>query len=151
MGTQGNEENDRLAKEGSNQEILEPIDLQIPTNFSIQGAKLATINQATAYRGILEKKHKQLRPEATRNLETTRIAIEEISGTKETNTTIWKGTRKTTLRTRVQQVLYKTIHKAYMIGDKWTGIFNYKEHAHCQNCNRTESMQHILLECESQT
>ncbi len=51
----GNKESDKLAKEGAEKEIPEPIDIQILTDFDVQGVKLATINQATAYKGILKK------------------------------------------------------------------------------------------------
>ncbi len=51
----GNKESDELAKEGAGKEIPEPIDIQILTDFDVQGVKLATINQATAYKGILKK------------------------------------------------------------------------------------------------
>jgi len=48
-------QNNKLAKEGAEKEIPEPIDIQILTDFDVQGAKLATINHVTAYKGILKK------------------------------------------------------------------------------------------------
>ena len=41
------------------------------------------------------------------------------------------------------------MHKAYIIGDKWIGILNYKGRVKCLICRRIESMQHILLECKN--
>ena len=38
-----------------------------------------------------------------------------------------------------------------MIGEKWRGIPNFEQRETCTICNRTESMQHILLECKSNT
>jgi len=77
----------------------------------------------------------------------TRDTIERTNKTKEMDTEIWTSMRNKILRPRVQQILYKTMHKAYMVGEKWTGIPNFKHQARCQKCRRTESMEHILLEC----
>ncbi|KAN0111512.1 hypothetical protein V8E52_008535 [Russula decolorans] len=146
-GTLGNEESDRLAKEGAEKDIPEELDLQIPADFDLQGAKLITLDQATAYQGIRERKPKHLRQDTEENLQTTREAIERTTNTRETDAAIWTGTRAPVLRTRVQQFLYKTIHQAYKIGDKWNGVPDCEQRAICQKCERTESMQHILLEC----
>ena len=148
-GALGNEESDRLAKEGAMKDIPERLEIQIPTEFDLQGAKLATIDQATAYQGIRKRRTKAPRPDAQENLRMTREALERINGTKETDAMIWKDMRKPILRARVQQYLYKTMHKAYMIGDKWIGIPTYEGRAECLICQRIESMQHILLECEN--
>lgn len=53
-GIEGNEGSDRLAKQGANKRLPDLLNLEIPTDFDIQGAKLPTLTQATAYRGILE-------------------------------------------------------------------------------------------------
>ncbi|KAH9979836.1 hypothetical protein BJV74DRAFT_779754, partial [Russula compacta] len=50
-GVLGNEESDKLVKEGANKDALDLLDMQIPKEFNLQGAKLITINQATAYQG----------------------------------------------------------------------------------------------------
>jgi len=52
----GNEESDRLAKLGANKQDPDKLDLEIPPEFNIQGAKLATLMQAMAYKGTLERK-----------------------------------------------------------------------------------------------
>ncbi len=75
--------------------------------------------------------------------------MEQISGTKETDTTIWKSTRKRAIRKRVQQFLFKTIHNAYMIGYKWSNIPGFEARASCPMCKETESMRHILIDCYS--
>ncbi len=75
----GNKESDKLAKEGAEKEIPEPIDIQILTDFDVQGVKLATINQATAYKGILKKWCRPLRQGMERNLEMTIATVAEIT------------------------------------------------------------------------
>ena len=51
---QGNEGSDVLAKLGVNKEHPDPMNLEILLDFDIQGAKLLTLTQAVAYKGILE-------------------------------------------------------------------------------------------------
>ncbi len=54
---------------------MDDIDLSIPLEFDIQGAKLNFLTQATAYKGIRERKPKCDREAATTNLQQTRMAI----------------------------------------------------------------------------
>jgi len=53
-GNEGNERSDALAKQGANKQQPDPLNLDIPKELDVQGAKLATLMQATAYKGILE-------------------------------------------------------------------------------------------------
>ena len=53
-GDDRNEECDRLAKEGARRLTPDNLDLEIPKEFNIQGAKLATLTQSSAYKGIRE-------------------------------------------------------------------------------------------------
>ena len=54
-GDEGNEGSDALAKEGADKAEPDPLNLDIPKEFDLQGAKLATLTQALAYKGIKEK------------------------------------------------------------------------------------------------
>jgi len=149
-GTQGNEESDKLAKEGARMEQLNQIDLQIPQEFDIQGAKLVTLDQSMAYQGIQEKRPKPQCNSTRENLLTAKAAIEAINGTKEADKTIWINARNPALRARVQQFVYKTIHNMYMTGDKWSDVPNFEDRARCSICNRVETMQHIITDCNSE-
>jgi hypothetical protein len=42
-GVEGNEECNRLAKEGTNKDNLDELNLDVPIEFDLQGAKLATL------------------------------------------------------------------------------------------------------------
>lgn len=147
-GTLGNEESDKLAKEGAEKDLPDELDLQIPAEFDLQGAKIRTIDQRTAYQGILERKPRPPRPDATEYIQATKQAVEETNGTRETTATIWKSLKKPILRPRIQQFLFKTIHKAYMIGDRWKDVRGSEQRKLCRTCKTVESMQHILLECK---
>ena len=145
----GNEESDRLAKEVAMKEDADDLDLEIPDSFNIQGAKLAALTQAVAYRGVMETKPRPPRPGCSENLTMAKEAVEAGNGTKETDESIWTSIRNPTIRIRVRQFLYKTMHQAYMIGHVWSGIQGYETRAICETCNVVESMEHILLECRA--
>ncbi|KAG2342363.1 hypothetical protein BDR05DRAFT_886599, partial [Suillus weaverae] len=51
-GQNGNEQADKLVKEGANKLTAGELDLNIPDDFNLQGAKLSAITQALAYKGI---------------------------------------------------------------------------------------------------
>jgi ribonuclease HI len=147
QGDRGNEESDKLAKEGANKNEPDALSLQIPAEFDLQGAKLATLTQAIAYRGIRNQRKSLPRPIAVRNIDRAREAIRRQTGSNETNGTIWKSIRKRTICLRVQQFLYKAIHSTQMIGDTWLHIPGYERRGYCGPCATIESMSHILFIC----
>jgi RNase H len=149
-GTLGNEQSDLLAKAGANKTETDRLPLEIPKEFDLQGAKLATITQATAYRGIRENKPRPPRPTTERNIQTARDATFEYNGESETDETLWRGTRNRNLRTRVQQFLYKSMHGTQKIGNFWRNINDHEARQQCASCDTTETMEHILIHCTAQ-
>jgi len=143
-GNPGNEASDMLAKQGVKKQHPDPLNLDILEEFNIQGAKLLTLTQAMAYKGILEQKQHEPRNTTERNLQLTHMAIKRITGKIETNAAIWKHVWKKTIRLIVQQFLYKTIHGTHMIGGYWHHINRYEEREKCTTCNEMESISHIL-------
>lgn len=93
-GNQGNEESDALAKRGAEKEIPDEIDLTIPMEYDLQGAKMSTITQKIAYQGIMKQKPRRDRGPTAANLHRTREALEACCGKLETDETIWKSLRK---------------------------------------------------------
>lgn len=149
QGDQGNEESDKLAKQGANKDTHDDLPLSVPAEFDLQGAKLATLTQAIAYRGIRESHRPPPRVATDRNIDEAREAILAYSGSDETDESIWQGIRKRTIRLRVQQFLYKAIHNTMMIGEVWFKIEGLQQRGTCTPCNATENMRHILLSCRA--
>jgi ribonuclease HI len=94
QGNLGNEESDKLAKEGAEKHTPNKLSLNIPKEFDLQGAKLATLTQAIAYRGIRERKPTITCPSTNRNLDLIREATQSFTGEYETDKMIWKSIRK---------------------------------------------------------
>jgi len=116
-GDHGNEESDKLAKEGASKATPDKLDLQIPAEFNIQGTKLSVMTQALAYKGIQQSKTEKAPPIMPTLLQGIRDAILHFNGQCETDATIWKSFTKPILRTCVQQFLYKSMPQALMVGD----------------------------------
>jgi ribonuclease HI len=146
-GDVGNEESDRLAKEGANKIEPDALDLDIPKDFDLQGAKLTALTQATAYKGIQERKAPYTRQTTTRNLQMTREAITEYNGEIETDETLWRSIHKPVFSSKFRQFLYKSMHGTQKIGQYWANIPGYEERQTCHSCGATETMDHILTKC----
>ena len=148
-GNQGNEECDRLAKEGVNKPEPDILNLEVPKDFNLQGAKLSTLTQSMAYQGIRERKPIRERQATNLNLQKAKDALHDVNGERETNESIWKGIRNPTLRIKIQQFLYKALHNTQKIGDFWEHIPEYEARQMCQTCQVSESMAHILTQCRT--
>ncbi|KAH9971888.1 ribonuclease H-like domain-containing protein [Russula compacta] len=132
-GNLGNDESDHLAKAGAMQQTSDNMNLDVPKEFNLQGVKLAVINQSVAYQGIRGTKTTQLLQTTQSNLQAAKEAIRIVNRSRETDTTIW----------------LRALHNAYMIRERWMHIPNFKLRALCSVCRETETMQHILLECNA--
>ncbi|ETW76497.1 ribonuclease H [Heterobasidion irregulare TC 32-1] len=123
-GDLGNERADTLAKKGAGKNMVDDIDLTIPPHFDLQGAKLVTLSQATAYRGIRNLKEKELkqRTGTKTHLDITRGALKELTGVQEMNEAIWCGIRNNDLSLNVRQFIYKALHNTHRVGQYWENI-----------------------------
>ena len=148
-GVEGNEMSDRLAKEGANNPTPDILDLSVPDNFNVQGAKLASLSQSTAYKGIRESKPPPVRQTSSDNIRLVMEAIERYTGSAETEATIWLSIRNAPIRPKISQFLFKSMHGVYMIGNFWTHIQAIADRGLCTTCGVIESMDHILIHCRA--
>jgi ribonuclease HI len=155
-GTIGNEESDQLAKEGAEKPNASAISLEIPKEFDLQGAKLATITQSTAYQGIRAQIPPPPRATTAENLELARTAIANYNGNLETNEAIWRGTRSRSIRTKIKQFLFKAMHGTQKMGKFWSRLpgvdasgQQLSQRQFCKTCNVVETMEHALVHCNA--
>ena len=148
-GVEGNEQSDRLAKEGANKPLPDLLDLTVPDVFNVQGAKVTSLTQSTAYKGICESKTPPTRQTSSDNIRLTMEAIEHYTGIAETEAAIWLSIRSAPIRPKISQFLFKSLHGVYMIGGYWTHIPAIADRSLCTTCGVTESMDHILIHCRS--
>ena len=100
-GDPRNEGSDELARNGALKERADEINLEIPREFDLQGAKLKTLTQALAYCGIKERHPPRECQTTDQNLELAKHALFEYSGVRETSKTIWLGLQHPAIRIRI--------------------------------------------------
>ena len=91
------------------------------------------------------------RPSSTINIRIAHEAIKhwQMTGNDETEATIWRNLRSEAIRPVIQQFLFKTTHNTYMVGEYWRRIRGCEDRGTCTTCDTTESMNHILTECNA--
>ncbi|KAI0037711.1 hypothetical protein FA95DRAFT_1551472 [Auriscalpium vulgare] len=151
-GDSGNDGADEQADIGARKNRPDRIDLYVPPEWRLTGAKLATITQAIAYRGIrqiTEKKNPDLRSGPKAQLALARDALEAFTGYQETDAALWKGILSKDIRKNIQSFLYRAFQNSYKLGGFWSNTAN-PERAVCGACNDPlESLDHILFQCET--
>ncbi|KAK0500541.1 hypothetical protein EDD18DRAFT_1329557 [Armillaria luteobubalina] len=119
--------------------------------------ELQAMSQSEAYKAIKVAKtrssgklyQKQVQRRKTRmNLERTRTATEVLTGRQPTDKLIWSGIRRKEFSNSVKLFLWMTMHDAYKVGSWWENIPGYEQRGSRAKCNQTETMEHILFECE---
>ncbi|KAJ7049615.1 hypothetical protein C8F01DRAFT_1222526 [Mycena amicta] len=118
-----------LALQASTTPSESNLQLEAPTHTSLRGAKLSEMTQKTA------KDRKQ----TVENLKLIQSSSKANFGTLPTNGNLSRKARN---------FFWKSIHGAHRIGKYWKNIPTMEDHAKCSHCGDTESLQHILIECE---
>ncbi|KAL1939020.1 hypothetical protein VTO73DRAFT_10280 [Trametes versicolor] len=147
-----NEGADALAGQAARLPPNSVVDLAIPPELRLSGAKLAAMTQKLAYTAIRQRLSEKLPPRRA-----TRAAITAIVGDLERSTgvvvkeqTIWTSLTKREVTRECRQFIWKAIHDAFMIGRHWlrpSMSDRMKERAMCKKCDELESMDHILFRC----
>jgi ribonuclease HI len=93
-GDTGNEEADKLAGEAAKRPEKDNMNLEIPLEFRITGARLDSMTQALAYRAIKARKHApKPRGRTASNVTETQDALAGYAGTPPTTQRIWRSIR----------------------------------------------------------
>ena len=154
-GIEGNEAADKRADQGQKKpENSDIVDLTIPKEIKISGAKLNKLTQSLAYKAIKNCKiwstdyqNALARPATDINLERAGEAAFALSEKYPTNQRIWLSLRHKDFSKKIQYFLWMTMHDGYKIGKYWRKISGYEDRGICQACNTEESMEHILTQC----
>ena len=127
------------------------IDLALARNpaFDLTGARLATLTQRTATRGIrMSQAHPPRRSTLDRvNLVLTYAGLGGIN--RLTEAKLWHSLRHRDIRVQIHTFLWKVMHNAFRCGDFWSRIPGFENRALCTFCGTTDSIDHILTECRA--
>ncbi|KAH9831345.1 uncharacterized protein C8Q71DRAFT_715351, partial [Rhodofomes roseus] len=125
-----------------------PVNPTEDTTFKLSGAKVATLTQRIAYRGIREQTRTPKRPSTVRTMSSLMTYVQTKDETA-LEASVWKSTRHRDLTRPIADFIWKNLHKAYKVGTYWTHIPNYEDRARCTPCNAMDSLEHILLHCNA--
>ncbi|KAJ3735973.1 hypothetical protein DFJ43DRAFT_990557 [Lentinula guzmanii] len=154
-GHERNEGADRLASEATKKEKASFVNLGLPRELNVTGAKLSTMTQALAYKAIMAMKAKDddmYRRRTDINLMRIKNCVEDLFGYVPTSEAIWKSIRNKDFELKIQIFMWKACHYAFWTGTHWTipGMkAELQERAICHSCDQIDDLNHILTKCES--
>jgi ribonuclease HI len=154
-GVEGNEGADKLAGEAADLPTESNISMDIPPALKLTGAKLTSMTQALAYRGIrgirmrTEKYQEKLKRRATnRNISEISRSFIDRGEEPPAQDKIWKSIRRKDFPRTIRYFLWMAIHGGYKLGTKaWEHITGCEDRGVCKICGGDETMEHILVEC----
>ncbi|KAH9906095.1 uncharacterized protein BXZ73DRAFT_94625 [Epithele typhae] len=139
-----NELADELAGKAAKKRRGNCVELTIPANLNVTGARLTSMTQKLAYKAVRQMKSRETHPRPR----TVKITTSESTSTNKH----WSSLRKKDLITKeTRQWMWTTLHDAYWIGNRWLEASmpaDLQERAVCKHCNATEDMTHILFACD---
>jgi len=130
-GVAGNEGADHEADRGARKDIPSPLNLDALLHLTTNGASMSSMTQAKLYKGIIARKPRKPRPTTEINVDRTQEMAELNFNYRPTAKRVWKSS-----------------HNAYRLGSYWYNIPDCKNWAICHTCADTETMDHILADCE---
>lgn len=153
-GHEGNEGADKLASEGASKPAGDGVNLDVPHALVVSGASLSAMTQRIAYRAIRKLKDARTteRRSTEENLELAKNDIRDACKREVKTKTVWRDMRGKHITRECGQFLWKTMHDAFMVGRHWRRpnmSDELRAREECKKCGVTESMEHILLECET--
>lgn len=63
--------------------------------------------------------------------------------------TLWKSIRHKNMKKNIRDFWWKACHDALRIGTFWEKLDGYEQRLLCSHCGVTESLEHILVDCEA--
>ncbi|KAF8912565.1 hypothetical protein CPB85DRAFT_1220060, partial [Mucidula mucida] len=154
-GDHGNDGADKLAGEASRRQEPDIVDLTIPPELKVRGAKLKALTQATAYKMIRKLKMQsdtyQEKLDRRGTAKNVTLALEAAAGRCDAEVSseqLWLSVRRKDFSRSVKYFLWMLIHDGYNVGRHWKHIPGYEARVQCQECGDIESMEHILTQCD---
>ncbi|KAJ7213185.1 hypothetical protein GGX14DRAFT_361260 [Mycena pura] len=141
----------RIAKRAARGRDTAVWDMTLPAGLALPGLRLQGNRQKIFYRGIREEKTNRLtvRVSTAKQLKAIREAVYDVFRRNVTDEEIWNSLYVKDFLPRPSQFLWKCVHNAHKVGAYWTHIPDCEDRAICRDCGVIESLEHILVSCES--
>jgi ribonuclease HI len=123
----------------------------VPAGTNLTGIRLQGNKQKIFYQGIREIKTQALEPRVptSHKLTEVRESLKRLQGRVFTDEEIWCSIRNKDFLPRTAQFLWRAIHNAHRVGNYWKHIPECEDRAICSECGEVETLEHILVDCES--
>ncbi len=148
-GVEGNEGADRLAKKGADEGTETHVLPPAPQKFLRKGVKLSALTQKLAYQAIRASKKRPHRQSSENMVARIQATLAEDLKYTPTEGHLWTAIRHKDVSRKMRDFLWKATHDALRVGQYWEHIPGYETRAVCEPCGVTESLEHILLECDA--
>ncbi|KAJ7585402.1 hypothetical protein C8J56DRAFT_711375, partial [Mycena floridula] len=122
------------------------LDLCIPDQLDLKGAKLSSMTQSLAYKMIRSTKKVKPRKKTSVNVKLVQEAIKTLNDDTPDEARIWRSIRLNDFLRQQHNFFYMAMHGAHKIGSFWKHITDCEAWGICQHCQVTEDMEHILVE-----
>jgi ribonuclease HI len=114
------------------------------------------MTQSLAYKIIRQRKMRGEKYQAAldrkktrHNLELAKGAASDFNNESTPDKAIWKGTKHKDFGRNIRFFLWMSIHGGYKIGEHWKHIEDFEDWGICKECEITESMDHVLTQCDA--
>ncbi|KAJ7821842.1 ribonuclease H-like protein, partial [Mycena leptocephala] len=138
-----------LARSGTSKNEEDNIHLDVALDSQLPGARLSSLTQSIAYKGIKEMREPVSRKKTDEIVRGVQTAIKDTFSFHPKSPTIWKSIRHRDIGRNIRNFLWKSMHGAHRLGKWWLNIPECEERANCAHCGAEETLDHILLECPS--
>ncbi|EJD37978.1 hypothetical protein AURDEDRAFT_21821, partial [Auricularia subglabra TFB-10046 SS5] len=113
------------------------------------GRKLSRMTQNDALRAIRKMAKIPPRRSTFININRARCSVAEINNRWPTQQEVWISLRSRDIYKPTREFLWRLVHGTQKVGNFWLNVPNRQMLSECPPCTTTESMDHILLECEA--
>ena len=105
----GNDGADKKASEGAQKENTDNIELKVPKEYQLQGARLAIMTQKLAYDWITQLKElKPITKRGQENIKDTMDALEDSGSPRPTEQKLWKDLKYSKIRKKHRRLVLET-------------------------------------------
>ncbi|EJD45437.1 hypothetical protein AURDEDRAFT_22599, partial [Auricularia subglabra TFB-10046 SS5] len=115
----------------------------------LAGHKLAGITQNRALKILRRSAKIPQRRSTFINIGRARSAVAEINGRWPSVQDLWRSTRTKDIYKPTREFIWRLIHGTQKVGAFWLNVRDKEMLSECPPCEVTESMDHILLECDA--
>ncbi|VDC00654.1 unnamed protein product [Peniophora sp. CBMAI 1063] len=117
--------------------------------FVLTGRPLHLATQSSLYRVMRDSLSTRARRATDIHTAITRHAVFAHNGSFPEPRQVWKSLRHKDSSRKIHDFLFHCMHNAYYVGAYWDNIPNYTHLGICTKCGVTDSLEHILCECDS--